>query len=249
MKHFISFAFLLSLLTFGNKVFAQVGVGTIQPDPSAQLDIVSSDKGLLIPRMDLAGRNGILNPATGLLIYQTDNTAGFYYFNGTIWSKVGAPAGVVGFAASSTGTTQTTSDAIETGWSPTYSTGGFNAANGTYTVPETGIYKISAAVNYAHPAAITISLGSGVNPSMQIRRVADSGVLLSSAFPLLNVNIALILSLRALINSGTIPLEGTVALNAGDVLQMYYNSSGYTVALNLGSQGSGGINWSVTKVN
>ena len=47
------------------------------------LDIKSNDGGLLIPRMTLAERNVITNPATGLMIYQTDNIPGFYYNSGT----------------------------------------------------------------------------------------------------------------------------------------------------------------------
>ncbi len=52
-------------------------------DPSAILDIKSTDKGLLIPRVTQANRPA--TPATGLLIYQTDGTAGFYFYSGTAW--------------------------------------------------------------------------------------------------------------------------------------------------------------------
>jgi hypothetical protein len=55
------------------------------PNSSAMLDIKSSTKGLLIPRMTLAQRGAISLPAIGLLVYQTDVAQGFYYFNGTIW--------------------------------------------------------------------------------------------------------------------------------------------------------------------
>ncbi len=49
------------------------------------LDITSTTSGLLIPRMTQAQRNAIAAPATGLIIYQTDVVAGFYYFDGTQW--------------------------------------------------------------------------------------------------------------------------------------------------------------------
>ena len=52
---------------------------------SALLDVKSITKGLLIPRMTLINRNVIAAPATGLMIYQTDNTPGFYYYDGTAW--------------------------------------------------------------------------------------------------------------------------------------------------------------------
>jgi hypothetical protein len=54
-------------------------------DSSAMLDVSSNTKGLLIPRMTAEQRTAIASPATGLLIYQTNGDAGFYYFNGTNW--------------------------------------------------------------------------------------------------------------------------------------------------------------------
>lgn len=64
---------------------ARNGFGTITPDTSSILDLTSTVKGFLAPRMTLAQKNAIVTPATGLLIYQTDAPAGFYYFNGAVW--------------------------------------------------------------------------------------------------------------------------------------------------------------------
>ena len=69
---------------------AQVGVGTTTPDASSALDITSTTKGLLIPRMTETQRDAISSPATGLMIYQTDGTVGFYYYNGGGWAEVAA---------------------------------------------------------------------------------------------------------------------------------------------------------------
>ena len=56
------------------------------PDASAALDITSTTGGLLVPRMTETQRDAISSPAaTGLMIYQTDGTAGFYYYNGSSW--------------------------------------------------------------------------------------------------------------------------------------------------------------------
>ncbi|MBT3755278.1 MAG: hypothetical protein HOG24_03245 [Candidatus Cloacimonetes bacterium] len=52
-------------------------------DPSAMLDVNSTSKGFLVPRMTAAQRGDISSPATGLLVYQTDGTAGYYYNSGT----------------------------------------------------------------------------------------------------------------------------------------------------------------------
>jgi hypothetical protein len=57
------------------------------PHASAMLDITSTTKGLLAPRMTQAQRDAIANPANGLLIYQTDNVSGFYYNVGTPATK------------------------------------------------------------------------------------------------------------------------------------------------------------------
>lgn len=67
------------------------------PDASAMLDISSTSSGLLIPRMTLLQRNTINGGtfATGLFIYQTDNTPGFYYYDGTNWVMVIASNGTL----------------------------------------------------------------------------------------------------------------------------------------------------------
>ena len=72
-----------------------IGIGTtgIAPHPSAMLEIKSSNKGLLVPRMSMAQRNLIATPAASLLIYQTDNTPGYYYYNGTGWVQLATGGG------------------------------------------------------------------------------------------------------------------------------------------------------------
>ena len=69
------------------------GIGTTTPNSSSLLEVKSTTKGILIPRMTKAQRDAITSPATGLLIYQTNSTPGFYYYNGTSWTAV-SPNGV-----------------------------------------------------------------------------------------------------------------------------------------------------------
>ncbi len=76
---------LIFSILFLNNTYSQVGINTTTPDPSSMLDIKSIDKGVLIPRMTQTQRDAIASPATGLLIFQSDNTSGFYYFDGTTW--------------------------------------------------------------------------------------------------------------------------------------------------------------------
>ena len=63
------------------------GIGTTLPNGSSLLEVNSTTKGVLFPRMTLSQRNAIVSPATGLLIYQTDNTPGYYYYYGSGWSR------------------------------------------------------------------------------------------------------------------------------------------------------------------
>jgi hypothetical protein len=75
----------------GNDVYnttGEVGIGTSSPSSSALLDISSTNKGILIPRLTSSQKNAISSPTTGLLIYQTDAPAGFYYYNGSSWISI-----------------------------------------------------------------------------------------------------------------------------------------------------------------
>jgi hypothetical protein len=70
------------------QAFAQnnVGIGTPTPDASAILDLSSTNRGFLAPRMTTAQRTAIAAPAAGLLVYDvTDNC--YYYYNGT-WNSL-----------------------------------------------------------------------------------------------------------------------------------------------------------------
>lgn len=75
-----------SMLLINVQIYAQnvgISVDGSTPDNSAMLDIKSTSGGLLIPRMTKSQRDAISSPATSLIIYQTDNTPGFYYNAGT----------------------------------------------------------------------------------------------------------------------------------------------------------------------
>ena len=87
---------LLFCFCFSFPLAAQVGINSdgAQPNPSAMLDLKSTTKGFLTPRMTQTERDGIANPATSLLIYQTDQITGFYYNKGTpaipSWIRIGS---------------------------------------------------------------------------------------------------------------------------------------------------------------
>ncbi|MCS6978748.1 MAG: hypothetical protein NZM15_01440, partial [Flavobacteriales bacterium] len=93
---------LLALLLVSVNGWSQnVGINTdgSSPDASAILDIKSTDRGLLVPRVSLtnvSSASPVSSPATGLLVYNTNATvtgghgAGFYYWNGTQWVRLDA---------------------------------------------------------------------------------------------------------------------------------------------------------------
>ncbi len=89
MKKFTCFVILLCCSHYSS--YAQVGIGTTSPDPSSILHIESTDKGILAPRLTTVQINAIVNPANGLLVYNTDLNE--YQFNcatpGTPdWTKI-----------------------------------------------------------------------------------------------------------------------------------------------------------------
>ena len=70
MKKFLLLT-VLSLLGLC-RMEAQVGINTVSPHQSAALDIESTSKGMLIPRMTTTQKTAIANPAPGLIIYDTN---------------------------------------------------------------------------------------------------------------------------------------------------------------------------------
>ena len=86
MKQFFT---LLAAVLITATTYAQVGIGTTTPDPSAALDITSTTGGLLIPRMTNAQRLAITPPAAGLMVFVTDFDGGrFMFYDGTEWGTL-----------------------------------------------------------------------------------------------------------------------------------------------------------------
>lgn len=71
------------LLLFSAVVFGQIGIGNTEPDPSAIIDIKSNQKGVLLPRMSSAQRLAIVNPASGLQVYDNDRKCLMIYKSGS----------------------------------------------------------------------------------------------------------------------------------------------------------------------
>jgi hypothetical protein len=80
----IIFCLLLSIPSF-----SQIGISSTNtpPNTSAMLDVSSTTKGLLMPRMTTAQRLAILSPAVGLTVYDT-NYSGYWMYNGSAWQPI-----------------------------------------------------------------------------------------------------------------------------------------------------------------
>ncbi|QNJ97775.1 hypothetical protein [Constantimarinum furrinae] len=85
--------FLIVALSSSSLINAQVGIGTTSPDPTSILDISSTTQGMLAPRMTTTQRSAISTPANGLLVFDTDLKA-FYYYDTTTtsWIKINSSA-------------------------------------------------------------------------------------------------------------------------------------------------------------
>ena len=157
--------YIVSFLCFGVSV-AQTGIGTTTPDVSAKLDISSTTKGLLVPRMTATEKGAIATPAKGLLIYQTDGEAGFYVNTGTssakVWTRINMDWTRSGNDISYTGNISTTGN-LTGGNANTSTISGFAANVATIT----GGYNLTAADNgkiiqSTAATAISIAIPTGL---------------------------------------------------------------------------------------
>ncbi|MCZ7593708.1 MAG: hypothetical protein M5U16_01430 [Hyphomicrobium sp.] len=143
-----------------------VGIGTATPAATALLDLTSTSKGFLPPRMDTTQRNTIASPATGLMIYNTTN-AGLEVYDGSAWRGVNTS---VAFRAHKGGTAQAV--AASTATALTFSTetfdtsNNFSTATGRFTPTVAGIYIVTGSVrcdaSTTYCQAIIYKNGSGI---------------------------------------------------------------------------------------
>ncbi len=112
MKHFRIFTLICTFCTAGHFAYGQgmaINSTGATPHTSAMLDVSATDKGVLVTRMTQTQRDAIVAPATGLLIYQTDGTPGFYFYNGSAWTAVSGGGSSAGWGLTgNTGTSATT---------------------------------------------------------------------------------------------------------------------------------------------
>ncbi len=110
-------------LFFSLTAYAQVGIGVSSPDASAMFEVKSTNLGVLVPRMSEAQRDAISSPATGLLIFQNNNTIGFYYYSGSGWIQLSDLNSLSDATSSSKGVVQLTGVLSGTASSPDLASG------------------------------------------------------------------------------------------------------------------------------
>ena len=148
-------------LFFAMHLFAQTGIGTTTPHASAKLDVSSTNKGFLPPRVTLTSANDvttIASPAEGLLVYNLGSSglqAGYYYWNGANWATIAT--------ASSTGSGLAASNLVNL-YAKAYSTAIGDIANAsghTFTVPVSGRYLFDFSCTGYSNATITYKVRQG----------------------------------------------------------------------------------------
>lgn len=165
------------------------GMGTTSIDPSALLDITSTSKGLLLPRMDTTQRNAISSPATGLIIFNTTDTT-YNFYNGVSWEEVGSiidSAGIYGLGYRSG--EHTINDTVNM-----YNTNGITGANRIVTITDTlkftgGDLRVSSLTdsNLLFLDHSTDNVGIGIDLPTTRLQIKGHGVTLGTS-PLLVTN-------------------------------------------------------------
>lgn len=109
MKNFLLLAFIPFLS------FAQVGINTPNPNADAMLDVVSSDSGVLIPRVNLEQTTSpapLSTDVAGMILYNlatvNDVTPGFYYNDGATWIRISGASNTDWSVLGNTGTVAST---------------------------------------------------------------------------------------------------------------------------------------------
>ncbi|MCZ7593714.1 MAG: hypothetical protein M5U16_01460 [Hyphomicrobium sp.] len=137
-----------------------VGIGTATPAVSALLDVSSTTKGFLPPRMTEAQRDAIASPATGLVVYNTTANA-LNYWDGDSWEAVGAGTDVLNGAALSSGTFPQANGATVAAAGSYYDLGSMSVERGVYLWT---VYNCAGQLSYSSGSGSTIQIVGDARP-------------------------------------------------------------------------------------
>lgn len=221
MKRNLTLLALLCLVTVIH-VNAQVGIGTTTPNASAALEIVSTGKGVLIPRITSAQRTAIATPAEGLMIYQTNTPVGLWMFISGAWIKLSTTNDLFGASSGYAGNTTGATIPVVLGGvdvalpsQQNLGTGiSVNGANTIFTVANAGRYRIAYSVNIT--AALLVSSRIMINGSPNTS-----------------------LTIAPLVGTTSHRAEAIVTLTAGDAITLQLFGFLGAAQLLAGSQGAG----------
>ncbi len=154
--------FCISLLTTG-LTFAQVGIGTENPNTSSLLDLTSNSKGLLAPRMTTLERTSIASPAESLLVFDTDEKA-FYFYNTTTssWDQIANNTSVKRNNYKLIKSADDLADELAAGGSK-------------YLLDENTLYEVNGTIALSHPIDLNNAYMIGQDANEDI--LSSSGVL------------------------------------------------------------------------
>jgi hypothetical protein len=153
-----------------------VGIGTTSPHASAILDVTSTNKGFLPPRVTLTGTADvatIASPASGLMVYNTATAGtspsnvipGYYYWNGAAWTRISNNSSIL---ASNTVTISATTTAPTTGTrtaDKTFAVDNGATKNITLQLGFVGGTAGSGDYLFSLPSGVTFNTGTGYNPT------------------------------------------------------------------------------------
>ena len=201
MKKLI-FSLLVFSLGWSAAMAQSVGINSdgTSPNSSAMLDVKSTTKGLLIPRVALTGSTDVATvttPATSLLIYNTattgDVTPGYYYYNGAAWLRLAS--GTIPVASGGTGATTLTGYIMGTGTTAMTASATIPAANisgnisgnaanvtGTVAVASGGTGTATGSITGTGALTFTAGTSGGANQNVTL---TPSG----TGYTLLNGNV------------------------------------------------------------
>lgn len=236
-----TFIYLSLFLAFASQTQAQsVGINTNTPNASAALDVVSTTQGMLVPRMTASQRGIIASPATGLLVYQTDAPAGFYFYDGTAWTSLSGGSALP--SQSGNGGKYLTTNGTTASWATVSGGGGGATLQLMVNATDAIVYPASTVtlVNYGTP---TTNVGSQFDPATEIFTVATSGLYHISACLTWNtasggyVGIYVNNTLKLMesqtsstqiapFNRASATAAGVLSLTAGDAVKIQFGANG-----------------------